>query len=749
VSQLNTIESVQGVLGSRKTAGSSISTKGSDLKINNIRMNSGEDYPDWRKFQSLMTDKVIGICEEVQANGHRVFMLDANVANHLPIICPSYPQPYPVWSTDKNGDMHHDMTVTVTKSRLAIEYAEGTNLHARPGGYHMFMNGNPNFESNYPGLEKETGIEPATLQKVAPDMLSRGDIVIFFYIGNDGEVFGTFMAPKACAHFLQQFDHMHLLPSYEELEELVDADAKTNTQFLCVPGLRRSFFNDNQNVTFFPSDDGTEMLIIGSSVYEGAVAKKPQFVTISWFLMQKFGLALHASMVQCLITMMTFVMICDSGRGKTELRKSILDFCDSAGRLLLGFRKKGDGEELKRLSIPWNKDWCSSWLSLGDDGLSVLNVFKALASGFFKAINWENGLFDRNSGAYQKGDLAELDYMIEINENWVNIRTTNLAVTPGQRKFRHWIRTQIFGKPCSNPRLSYSNEMLALALKKLAKEEGHNEVKVAREEREVSQVFYAYAPVKTVNCGGPIQGIGNGMATIYEILGGPDAVRNKSKSDARPTSERGIVSAAVVRFASNGTMGQFNMAHLRVQFNRVVARHVNSPNVNHSLIFMEEKPNSNEWTKSLTTAEKEVEYVPEVFLRELISMEARGIAKTSWRPSKFFFLGNELTEILLGNNGSRQSVTPEWFDADEIHGRDRLDYARRYYKEMCDQMDELEEGGVCDDVKALFDFFRNVYGKDRMVIEHSEQESAEINEKLDELLYSLKVEPLKPVALSA
>lgn len=683
-------------------------------------------YPNWRKYKKFLSPETIRLCTKTEDNGYQVFFADGNVREHGPLICPTGPsQPYAVQFRDTDGVAHDELIIRMHPNALSINYVDPTLSQRPPYPIFTVANGTasyfPKLSEQYPELTADT------LHRSADDLLSNRDLVVFLYSADDGLVHGEYVAPVEMAHVIQQFAMIHRVFTYKELESM---DFKTNTRFWCAPGLRRTLFSGNQNVTFFPEEDG-RMVIISNSVYDGAQAKKPLFCDIGWKRSIQGGMACHASMAGPAATgkfanlfakiMFVIAILCDSGRGKTELRAKINHYF-KAGQLLLGFRRNEHGT-LSELSMPFDDDHVVEYESSGDDGLSVRSL-QPNRFGMWSGISWEDALFDRNSGAYGKGDLPELDEMQKLSKGWWELRMVNILASAGDY-IEHWVRTLVDGAPSANPRVTYSISLLRRA-----------GVKARRVKRSVGRVLYAFAQVDGVTAVGPWTKLSRDLGVVYEILGGPDNFKSKSvgRSPTAPAGKALEQGQTRPKFAHIGTNGQFNPTPFKGQAASVLARHANFPNTGCFLVIQEKKPSREDIGRDLLTAEKEIEYVPEMLLRDLLMFEAIGKAKIVWGASPYPFLGHWPKSVKIG----KHTVPHEFFDPMLIYGKDELQLrAQAWFTAICAEMDALESRGIDERTRQVFDHVRSMYGHSRAVSPMTTRNSAYVMQKGDALIASM------------
>jgi hypothetical protein len=684
-------------------------------------------YPPWRKFRRALTKQTVELLLEAEKNGYSVTVVDGNIRNHQQLICPRADQPFVIGFRDTDGRRHESMRIALHPNGLTIEYADETES-ARPR-YPVFTIGNE-AESYHPQLsEQYETMTGESLKNDARQWLAHRNLVVFVFSAAGGLVVGEFVAPVEMAHAVQQFAMIHRVDTYRQL-----ATRKTsvNTTYWVAPGLRHTLFSGNQNVTFYPEDDG-RMFVVGNSVYDGMLAKKPIFNIIAWRAWLRGGMANHASLAtpmargrflerhfQGLEDYATSIF-CDSGRGKTELRKMLEHYLLN-GHLLLGFRRCARGK-LHQLTVPYPRKFIIEWICEGDDGLLVVSLRRGKRR-MFLAINWEDAFFDRNSGAYGPGDLPELDRMQKLAKGWWELRFTNIKAEPGDA-VEHWVRVLLSGgQPSPNPRVTYSTALLRRA-----------GIRYRRVARPVHDVFYAFSPIPGVTCTPPWTKLGNGLAALYEILGGPDAHRSKSVAPSKVPADKVVKTASSrAKFGHIGTMGQFSPVALREQIDQVLERHSRFPGTEHYLLTQEERPSEEELGRPLKTAEKEVEYLPECLLRDLLVLARAGLAEIHWEPSPYPFLGHWPTTVKIGNS----YLPKEFFRPERMYGADFPKLVQNWYEQICAELRELEDRGVSDDALRLFTFVRDMYGPCGKVNPMTKRDSQTVIEDLDRLLDQMK-----------
>lgn len=700
--------------------------------MNAIAQDPGPRYPRgmWKKFRHLFSPETVALLKQTEKNGYRVVLLDGNVRNHRRVICPpGCQQPYTVGFRDFSGRWTHEFTLALHPNGLSINYATD-ELKTRPA-YPAFTvdEGANSYHASVSSLYPS--ITGKSLKTDAAKWLTHRDLIVFLYSAADGLVQGEFVAPFEMAHALQQFAMIHRVPTYGAMEKM---QTTPNTTFWVAPGLRLGLFDGKQNVTFFPELSG-KMTIIGNSVYDGMMAKKPCFNDIAWKCAVFGGIATHASMAtpsspighlaglleEYFEQLAAFATICDSGRGKTELRMWLEHFLGKDNRLLLGFRRNG-GNGARRLSMPVPKGLTLQWNCHGDDGLFVKRLRRS-NDGRIRFRNWEDAFFDRNSGAYGPGDLEEIDRMQKLSRGWWELRMTNIRANPSD-KLEHWRRDLMGnGDPCPNPRVTYSTALLRRA-----------GIKYEKARLPLGNVLYTYARVDNVTCAPPWCKLPSWLAPIVEILGGPDSVKSKSVTAAVPADK--VVqpsSQKRTKFAHIGTMAQFSPVAFKTQAGRVVQRHAMSPRTAHYLVTQESRPSESVLGRALERCEKEVEYAPGCLLRDLLVMEVIGKASITWAPSDFPFLGYVAQAATWGD----VRVPKAFLHYFAGHEDEELACAQEYYTQMCNELDALEKRGIDAATKSLFDFFRSIYGDSRAVRRMKPAESRKVIQKGEELMRAL------------
>ncbi len=675
------------------------------------------NYPKWGSVKHLFSRDTQELVAAAKASGRRIFVMDGDVQSHQDLICPRANQPFVVGFRDTDGTFHEEFKLQLHPNALSVQFLD-ESLAARPP-YPMFTIGNQ-VPSYHPALENQyPALSGGSLRASARDWLSRRDLIVFRFTAADGMVQGEFVAPIEMANVVQGFALVHRVPLYSELSKLPKA---TNTTFWVAPGLRRTLFGGNQNVTFYPGLNG-KIFVIGNSTYDGALYKKPLFNVIGYQLAWMGGMGLHASMASPLLRELeelVFAILCDSGRGKTELRKALDMFLTNQDReILLGFRTIGG--HFKAITIPAKREKILKWLGLGDDGVSVLDLLD------FQGINWEHGAFDRNSGAYKEGDIIELDDMLKQTK-WWQARTLNLRANPGDL-LSHWERvTMSDGNPAPNPRITYGNrELLKVG------------VKVKRKKVRVKNVFYAFAPTQGVTAAGPWTELPRGIAWVYEVLGGPDSPKSKSVSAANVPQDK-VMRPKQVKFAHIGSNAQFTPTPIGFQVDQVLTRHANSHGVGRYMVIQERKPTAEQLGRSLATAEKEIEYGPELMLRDtLAKSQIAGNTHLRWKRSPYPFLGYWPESVTFDGH----HVNDAYFRPELIYGQEHERLTQAWFDSVCGELDVLEKRGISPQAKALFHQFTGMFGADRKVHPMSASEFDAVLANLEEHLDAYKGKELK------
>lgn len=668
----------------------------------------------WREVRHLFSPEAVKVFEASEANGHgETILLDGNVESHLPVIHPVPRHVFSVGFRDTPGEYHHELELAVHPNAFSVRYVDGS-LSARPP-YPVFTinDGTPSYQPQIGDIYE--GLTGPDVKEIAFDWLSRRPLIAFLFKAGGNTIVGEYIAPVEMAHVLIGFNLVHQVPAYHELKDLRPAD----TSFFCAPGLRRSIFGGQQNVGFELETKG-RITIIGNSIYRGCQNKKPIFVALSWRFAEQGAMACHASMARpqvqgaagddCVV-----MMACDSGRGKTEVRKAAKHYRNASGELILGHRSQGGSGRI--LTVPYYPECHPQWFSHGDDGLKI--VIRNEQGGLLTlplAENWEWGAFDRNSGAYGSGDIPELDKILKRSK-WWNLITDNLRANPGDELY-HWNRVMVEGNPSPNPRLTYPNTLLADA-----------GVATSQAPLSVRHSLLAFAPVEGVTCTGPWTKLNRGLAALYEILGGPDAVRSKSVS-AVPAGK--VVKQRRVKFGHIGTMAQFSALPLKLQVNQVLALRGSCPEMTCHLVTQERLPAGFETNGS--TALKEIEYVPELLIRDLLYSSAIGRGRIDWIPSPYPFLGYVPRRVILGDT----ELPPEYFDPLLIYG-DRLQrLAEEWFNHIVAELGHMQQLGVSEIAAELFDAVRGLYSTEGKVVPLAPEESERRMNRLAEIVDKAK-----------